>query len=60
VVLGIHPRTVRSRHGAGDHAAAREACAQAVRHLAATLGDSHPSLAEARALAALLGQTAHP
>ena len=45
----------RSRHAAGDNAAAREACAQAVRHLAATLGDSHPSLAEARALAALVG-----
>ena len=45
----------RARHAAGDHAAARDACAQAVRHLAATLDDSHPSLADARALAALIG-----
>ena len=45
----------RARHAAGDNAAARDACAQAVRHLAATLDDSHPSLADARALAALIG-----
>jgi hypothetical protein len=45
----------RARHAAGDAAAAREACGQAVRHLAATLDDAHPSLADARALAAILG-----
>ncbi|MFI4929394.1 MAG: hypothetical protein ACHP83_04100 [Burkholderiales bacterium] len=45
----------RARHAAGDAAAARDACARALRHLAATVDDWHPSLADARALAAMLG-----
>jgi serine/threonine-protein kinase len=45
----------RAHHAAGDAAAARDACAQAVRHFAATVDESHPSLADARALAAMIG-----
>ncbi len=45
----------RARHAAGDAAAARDACARAVRHFAVTVDDSHPSLVDARALMALLG-----
>jgi serine/threonine-protein kinase len=45
----------RARHAAGDAAAARDACTQAVRHFAATVDPSHPSLADARALVAMLG-----
>ena len=45
----------RARHAAGQAAGARDACAQAVQHFAATVDDSHPSLTDARALAAMLG-----
>ncbi|HEY6356084.1 MAG TPA: tetratricopeptide repeat protein, partial [Burkholderiaceae bacterium] len=39
----------RAHHAARDAAAARDACTQAVRHFAATVDPSHPSLADARA-----------
>ena len=45
----------RACQAAGDVAAAGDACTRALRHLAATLDDSHPSLADARALMAALG-----
>ena len=45
----------QARQAAGDMAAARDACTQALRHLTATLDESHPRLADARALAAALG-----
>jgi tetratricopeptide (TPR) repeat protein len=45
----------RARHATGDATAARDAAAQAARHLAATVDESHPSLTDARALVAMLG-----